>query len=107
MFWRTRLERLCWRGKLPAPLLIERVKCKPRLKQNKKTDAILLSKLTGGGNLTVVRLSGDDMLLNGKPDQLGVGLEPKLIHDAVFVEGHGPRRYVQDRSNLFHGVSLC
>ena len=47
---------------------------------------------------------GNHALSDGELDQIRIGLEMKLLHHAVFMEGHRARRDVEDLGRLLHGA---
>src|SRR5258708_10750604 len=48
----------------------------------------------------------DYALLDGEAEKFGIVGEAEVLHDAVFVKGHGAGGYVQDGGGFFHGVSF-
>src|SRR6266481_2408290 len=48
----------------------------------------------------------DYALLDGEAEEFGIVGEAEVLHDAVFVKGHGAGGDVQDGGGFFHGVAL-
>jgi hypothetical protein len=44
-----------------------------------------------------------DSVLNGKLEEIGVGLKAQFPHHAIFMKGYRPRRETQDAGSLLHG----
>src|SRR5882757_1140139 len=48
----------------------------------------------------------DYALFDGEAEEFGIVGEAEVLHDAVFVKGHGAGGYVQDGGGFFHGVAF-
>ena len=59
-----------------------------------------------GGGLAL-RGGQREALVDGELDEFGITLEPKLLHDAVLVKGHGAGRDMEDARGFLHRKAFC
>jgi len=47
-----------------------------------------------------------EVFFDGEMDEIGIGLQSKLFHHAVFMEGYRTLGHIQNDRRLFHRMSL-